>query len=202
MIGLMDAVFFPTGGAFREWLENSHDRETELLLGFFKKGSGRVGVAYQEALDEALCFGWIDGVRKNLDKDSYTIRFTPRKPRSIWSEVNRKRVAELLAEGRMEAAGRTAFARAGQVRARQYSFENPEPELAPEYREELESNRAAAEYFEKQAPSYRRVVKFWIMSAKKEETRLKRLAEMIEDCANGKRIDKYTLKKKDGSGPE
>lgn len=202
MIVFMDAVFFPTGAVFRAWLKSSHDRETELLVGLYKKGSGRGGVTYQEALDAALCFGWIDGVRRNLDKDSYTIRFTPRKPRGIWSEVNRKRVAELLAEGRMEPPGLKAFARAAQVTARQYSFENPERELSPEYQAKLQANHAAAEYFEKQAPSYQRVVKFWVMGAKKEETRLSRLEEMIEDCAIGKRIDRYTLKKKDGSGTQ
>ncbi len=193
----MDAVFFPSGREWREWLRNNHDRAAELLLGFFKKGSGRGGITYAEALDEALCLGWIDGVRRGRDEESYTIRFTPRKAVSIWSEVNRKRIGELIAEERVETPGMAAFARADRVAARRYSYENAERELSAEFGERLRANRAAWEFFRGQAPSYQRVAKYWVMSAKKEETRVRRLALLIEDSANGLRLAQYTLEKRE-----
>jgi len=183
----MKPRFFSTPAQFRQWLERNHDRETELLVGFHKKASGKKSVTYNEALDEALCFGWIDGVRKNLDETSYTIRFTPRKSRSIWSNVNVNHVERLIKAGRMHAAGLEAYARRDPERTGIYAFENRPKELAPDYEKTFRANKTAWKFFEQQPPWFKRTAIFWVMSAKKEETQVRRLDQLIENSANGVR---------------
>ena len=184
----MKPKFFSTPEQFRQWLERKHDRETELLIGFHKKSSGKKSVTYKEALDEALCFGWIDGVRKNLDETSYTIRFTPRKPRSIWSNINVNHVERLIKEGRMHAAGLDAYARRDPKRTGIYAFENRPREFAPEYEKKFRAHKTAWKFFEQQPPGYKRTIIFWVMSAKQEETRMRRLERLIDESAHGTRV--------------
>lgn len=166
----------------------NHANAKELLVGFHKKSSGKKSITYAEALDEALCFGWIDGVRRGFDETSYTIRFTPRKPRSIWSLVNKRHVERLQKEGRMHAAGLAAFERRDPKRTGIYSFENRPRELSPEYEKEFQKNKTAWEFFQAQPSGYKRLMAFWVMGAKKEETRGARLRRLIETSAKRKRV--------------
>ena len=182
------ARFFESGEGFRAWLEERHASESELLLGFYKKELAR-GISYAEALDAALAFGWIDGVRKRLNAEAYTIRFTPRKARSIWSAVNIKRAKELEAAGRMAPAGLRAFHERDEKRAKLYSYERAAAKLDPGLAAKLRANRNAAEFFDAQPPGYKRLMSFWVMSAKKEETRERRLSALIAKSAKGKHID-------------
>jgi uncharacterized protein YdeI (YjbR/CyaY-like superfamily) len=184
----VEPVFFATPEEFRAWLEEHHAREPELLVGFWKKGSGKPSITWPESVDEALCFGWIDGVRRSLGDEAYTIRFTPRKSRSTWSAVNVRRVGELTAEGRMRPAGLKAFEARSEDRTAIYAYEQRSPELTEPYAGELRANAAAWAYWQKQAPWYRKTASWWITSARKEETRRKRLASLIEACAQGRPI--------------
>ncbi|HKG59046.1 MAG TPA: YdeI/OmpD-associated family protein [Pyrinomonadaceae bacterium] len=184
----MQPRFFTSAEKFRHWLERNHNSATELLLGFHKKSSGKKSLTYAEALDEALCFGWIDGVRKNLNETSYTIRFTPRKPTSIWSLVNVNHVERLQKEGRMHAAGLAAYERRAPERTGIYSFENRPRELSPEYEKAFRQNKAAWKFFQEQPPGYKRLMIFRTMSAKREETRLRRLKQLIESSEKGVRM--------------
>jgi len=181
----MKAKFFSSPGQFRQWLEQNHDRETELLVGFHKKSSGKKSITYPEALDEALCFGWIDGVRRNMDETSYSIRFTPRKPRSIWSLVNVNHVERLKKERRMHAAGLAAYDRRDPERTGIYAFENEPRQLSPAYEKIFRQNKKAWKFFEQMAPSLKRTSIYWIMSAKKEETQIRRLKHVIENSEKG-----------------
>ncbi|HEX2270739.1 MAG TPA: YdeI/OmpD-associated family protein [Pyrinomonadaceae bacterium] len=181
----MKPRFFSSPEKFREWLEKNHARENELLVGFHKKASGKKSITYPEALDEALCFGWIDGVRRNVDETSYSIRFTPRKPKSIWSLVNVRHVERLTKEGRMAEPGLKAYALRDAKRTGIYSFENRPREFSPEYEKKFRANKPAWEFFQKEPPSIRRTCIFWVMSAKKEETRLRRLEQLIDSAAKG-----------------
>jgi uncharacterized protein YdeI (YjbR/CyaY-like superfamily) len=183
-----DVVFFESPAELRAWLERHHAEAAELWLGFYKKGAGRPSVTYHEAVDEALCFGWIDGVRKGLDADSYTNRFTPRKPNSYWSRVNVRRAEVLISLGRMHPSGRAAFDARDPARTEQYSFERETSELDSAYAATFRANGPAWAFFEAQPPSYRRAAIWWVMSAKKEETRLRRLATLIDDSAHGRRL--------------
>jgi uncharacterized protein YdeI (YjbR/CyaY-like superfamily) len=167
-------------------LTDHHASESELLVRLFKVHARERGLTYSDALDEALCFGWIDGVRRGGDEDTFTIRFTPRKPKSTWSAVNIKRVAELEAAGRMHESGLAAFKRRSTERSAVYAYENRQTELSPEYEKKLRSNKKAWKFFDAQAPWYRRTAIYWVMSAKKEETREKRLARLIDLSAKGK----------------
>jgi uncharacterized protein YdeI (YjbR/CyaY-like superfamily) len=185
---VMQPKFFTTPEQFRQWLEKNHDRAVELLIGFHKKASGKKSITYAEALDEALCFGWIDGVRKSLNETSYVQRFTPRKPRSIWSNINVNHVERLKKAGRMHAAGLEAYARRDPKRTGIYSFENRPRELDPEYEKTFRQNKAAWKFFQEQPPSYKRLLIFRTMSAKKEETRLRRLKQLIEYSERGERM--------------
>ncbi len=191
-------TFFETPAAFRQWLEKHHERATELLVGFYKKGSGRPSITWPESVDQALSFGWIDGVRRRIDDVSYSIRFTPRKSASIWSAINISRVAELTKLGLMRPAGLQAFARRSEEKSRIYAYENPVRTLDPAGEKKFRANKKAWQYFNEQAPSYRRVALSWVTSAKKEETRARRLATLIEDSAAGRRLGVVTLKKKSG----
>ena len=180
--------FFKTPADFRKWLTKNHTTATELWVGFYKKDSGKPSITWPESVDEALCHGWIDGVRKSVDETSYKIRFTPRRPRSIWSAVNIKRVSVLTKEGRMQPAGDKAFAARKESKSGIYAYEQRQPELPEIYVKELRKNKAAAKFFESQPPSYRKLTSWWIVSAKQEETRLKRLAKLIEASAQQRRL--------------
>lgn len=191
----MKPTFFTSPEQFRRWLETNHARASELLVGFHKKGSGKKSITYAEALDEALCFGWIDGVRRSLDEASYTIRFTPRKPRSIWSLVNVRHIERLKKEGRMHSAGLAAYERRDPKRTGIYAFENRPRELAPVFEKELRKNKPAWEFFQAQPPGYKRVIAFWVMGAKKEETQVRRLQQLIASSAKGERVGLLSSKK-------
>ena len=181
-------TFFATPDDFRRWLEKHHATERELLVGFHKRGTGKPSITWPESVDEALCVGWIDGVRRSLGTESYTIRFTPRKPRSIWSAVNVRRAQELIAAGRMRPAGLAAFEARNEQRSRLYSYEQSSHGFSEEFEKRFRRDRKAWKYFEQQAPWYRRTCMHWVMSAKKEETREKRLARLIADSAAGRPI--------------
>jgi uncharacterized protein YdeI (YjbR/CyaY-like superfamily) len=174
---------FASRRKFRQWLEKNHRRVPELLVRCYKVGAGEKGLTYREALDEALCFGWIDGVRRSLDQNSFSTRFTPRKPKSYWSAVNIRRATELANEGRMHAAGRAAFEARDPRKPGRYSFENKPKELDPSLKKRLRANKRAWTFFQAQAPWYQRTSIFWIMQAKREETRERRLAELIAKSA-------------------
>ncbi|HZN07683.1 MAG TPA: YdeI/OmpD-associated family protein [Pyrinomonadaceae bacterium] len=194
----MEPKFFTSPEKFRQWLQKNHDSANELLVGFHKKDSGKKSITYAEALDEALCFGWIDGVRKRLDETSYTIRFTPRKPKSIWSNVNVKHVERLKKEGRMAEPGLKVYAQRDPKRTGIYAFENRPKEFSPEYEKKFRANKAAWEFFQTIPPSLRNTYIFWIMGAKKEETQLHRLELLIESSAKGVRYGKFLAKPKRG----
>ncbi len=179
-------IFFKSQIEFRRWLARNHDRLQEVWVGFYKKGASKKGITYQEALDEALCFGWIDGIRKNVDAEGYTNRFTPRKPRSNWSDVNIRRAKELIALGRMKPVGLRVFRQAMESLKRRPRV--PEKLNAPRIRE-LKKNRKAWEFFRSQSASYQRLLSMWIMSAKKEETRDKRFRILKTASAKLRRID-------------
>ena len=185
----MKPKFFDSGAAFRAWLDANHERETELLVGFYKKTARRRGITYQEALDEALSYGWIDGVRKSLDAERWTIRFTPRKARSIWSNINVKRMNELLALGRATAAGLRVFEAREERRTGVYEYERSPTTFDTASANALAANAPAKKFFDAQPPGYKRHATGWIMRAKKEETRAKRLARLIELSSRGRRID-------------
>jgi uncharacterized protein YdeI (YjbR/CyaY-like superfamily) len=192
----MEPKFFTTPPRFRQWLEKNHDRANELLVGFHKKDSGKKSITYAEALDEALCFGWIDGVRKNLNETSYTIRFTPRKPKSIWSLVNVNHVERLKKEGRMAEPGLKAYALRDPKRTGIYAFENRPKEFSPAYEKKFRANKAAWEFFHTIPPSLRNTYIFWVMGAKKEETQLRRLELLIDSSAKGVRYGVIEPKRK------
>jgi len=192
----MKPTFFKTPADFRKWLAKNHSSATELLVGFYKKGSGKPSITWPESVDEALCFGWIDGVRRSIDDVSYSIRFTPRKKTSTWSAINIARVAELTKLGRMQPAGLRAFEHRRESKSGIYSYENETRILRAEDEKKLRANKKAWEFFNAQPPGYRRVAVYWATSAKKEETRARRLATLIEDSANGRRLAVVTLKKK------
>ena len=181
-----EPAFFATPAAFRTWLEAHHDTAAELWVGFHRKGSGRPSITWPEAVDEALCVGWIDGVRRRVDEASYVIRFTPRRPRSTWSAVNLGRVAELTREGRMRPAGLAAF----EARSGTYDYEQREAaalDAAAEAR--FRARPEAWEFFQSRTPSYRKMMAWWVVSAKREETRRRRLDTLIEESAAGRVIE-------------
>ena len=188
----MKLKFFKTPADFRKWFETHHASVTELWVGFYKKDSGKKSITWPQAVDEALCFGWIDGIRKSRDEVSYKIRFTPRKQRSIWSAVNIRRVAELSKQGLMQPAGLKAFAARQENRSGIYAYEQRSPELPEQYAKKLKQNEAAWKFFEAQAPSYRKTANWWVLSAKREETRLRRLDKLIDDSASERTIRQFT----------
>jgi uncharacterized protein YdeI (YjbR/CyaY-like superfamily) len=192
----MKPRFFKDQAAFRAWLARHHNTERELVVGLHHRGSGKPSITYPEARDEALCFGWIDGVRKNYDATSYTVRFTPRKPDSTWSAVNLGRIRELKAGGRMQPAGLRAFETRDPRKAELYSFENrPRPMDAAAVRA-FKANRRAWTWFEAQAPWYKRTAAWWVMSAKREETRARRLAMLIASASRGERAAPFNISRK------
>ena len=173
--------FFKTPAAFRAWLRTHHKTKDELLVGYYKKHTGKPSMTWPESVAEALCFGWIDGIRRRVDDDAYSIRFTPRRKTSVWSAVNVRLMAELESAGKMTAAGRAIFAARPDPEFPGYSYD------AKRLRE-FRKNKAAWKFFEAQAPSYRRTARHWVMSAKREETRDRRLATLIEKSAAGLRV--------------
>jgi uncharacterized protein YdeI (YjbR/CyaY-like superfamily) len=193
-----EPVFFKSAAEWRGWLEANHATAQSITLGLVKVGSGLEGVTHKAALDEALCFGWIDGVGRSIDERRWTIRFSPRRRRSIWSAVNIKRVGELIAEGRMAEPGLRVFENRDRSKERSYSFENPDAALAPAEEERLRANEAAWRFFSGAPPSYRHPAVWWVVSAKKPETRERRLAMLIEDSAAGRRVKH--LRRPGGSG--
>jgi uncharacterized protein YdeI (YjbR/CyaY-like superfamily) len=180
--------FFQTPADFRFWLEKNHATATELWVGFYKKDSGKPSVTWPESVDQALCFGWIDGIRKRVDKSSYQIRFTPRRPGSIWSAINIKRANELVSQKQMRPVGLKAFAARVENKSGIYSYEQRSAELARPYANLLKQDKAASKFFKNQPPSYRKMISWWIVSAKKEETRMARLTKLISESAKGKRL--------------
>lgn len=186
----MDISFFESPAAFRDWLEANHAAAPELWVGFHKKATGRPSLTWPESVDQALCFGWIDGVRRSIDDEAYTIRFTSRKPASRWSRVNNKRFQELMALGLVRPAGVAAFERGKEANSVSYSYEAGErPGLNEDELRAFRANETAWAYFESQAPSYRRLAGFWVADAKREETRRRRLATLIEESENARRLD-------------
>ncbi len=184
----MKPRFFRTPSAFRAWLAKNHATSDKLLVGFHKKGSGQPSMTWAESVDEALCFGWIDGIRKRIDDASYTIRFTRRRRRSIWSAINIARVRELTKLGKIAPAGLAAFEVRLENRSGIYSYEQRPLDLPDPYARALKKSRAAWTFFQAQPPSYRKMVCWWIVSAKKEETREKRMERLVRESAMGKRL--------------
>ena len=185
---MSDPVFFVSQAEWRKWLERNHATKVEIMVGLVKVGSGLEGIGYREALDEALCYGWIDGVRQTIDDKRWMIRFTPRKPKSYWSAVNRKRAEELIREGRMARHGLAVYERRDKSPNGFYSFENKDVALAPAEEKRFKSNRVAWRNFSAMPPSYRRPATWWVISAKRPETREKRLTTLIADSEADLRI--------------
>lgn len=186
---MMNPIFFERQEAFREWLETNHDKESELIVGFYKVGSGKPTMTWSQSVDQALCFGWIDGVTKSIDKESYCIRFTPRKKTSIWSAVNIKKVEELTNAGLMKPEGLKAFSLRSESKSMIYSHEQDEVVLDREYEKRFQEDTVAWNFFNNQAPSYKKVMIHWIMSAKQEKTRLSRLDKTIDVSRQQKRME-------------
>ncbi|HVO75583.1 MAG TPA: YdeI/OmpD-associated family protein [Ignavibacteriaceae bacterium] len=184
----MEIKFFKSAGELRSWFEKNHAKKEEQLIGFNKKNSGIPSVTYGEALDQALAFGWIDGVRKRIDDKSYMIRFTPRKPKSYWSAVNTKHAERLMKAGLMHESGLKVFESRDKEKTEKYSFERENVKLDPVYEKQLKANKKARDFFQSASPSYKKIVLWWIMSAKQEATRLKRLGELIKHSENGEKI--------------
>ena len=184
----MNHKFFRRPADFRKWLEKHHGTEQELLVGFYKKDSGKPSITWPESVKEALCFGWIDGIRRNVDEESYSIRFTPRKRTSTWSAINIKYVSELIEQGLMQAAGLAAFDARRENKSGIYSYEQRTANLPEPYLGQMKQNKAAWTFFEAQAAWYRKQMSWWVVSAKREETRLKRLEKLIAESAAGRRL--------------
>ena len=182
----MEPKFFAAQDDFRKWLEANHEEKDEIIVGFYKVGSGKKSMTWSEAVDQALCFGWIDGVRRKHGEDSYTNRFTPRRPRSIWSAVNIAKVAALTQSGLMRPAGIAAYEKREDARSGIYAYENS-TKFSAEFEQKFKSNTKAWEFFSSQAPWYRRVSVHRVMSAKQEKTRTDRLEKLIAASEKGER---------------
>ena len=189
ILGEVKPVFFATAGELREWLERNHATATELFVGFYKRGSGKPSITWQELVDEELCFGWIDGVRQGIDAVSYSNRITPRQPRSTWSAINIARAKELIRLGRMHPAGLKAFERRTDKRSAIYSYEQRKTaKLSREEEKSFRANKKAWAFFHGQAASYRRAAIWWVINAKRDETRKKRLETLIRDSKSGRTV--------------
>ncbi len=184
----MDPTFFPAPADFRRWLRRHHASVPELGVGFYKKHSERPSITWPESVDEALCVGWIDGIRKTIDADSYMIRFTPRRRGSIWSEVNIRRVGVLTNEKRMQPAGQAAFSARVEKKSGIYAYEQRSENLPELYARRFRQNKRAWAFFVTQPPSYRKTLSWWVLSAKQEATRERRLAKLIAESARGQRL--------------
>ena len=179
---------FASARAYRSWLAAHHKTATELVIRCYKTHAKEKGLTYAEALDESLCFGWIDGVRRRVDTESFSVRFTPRRPGSVWSAVNIRKATELAAAGQMRPAGRAAFAARAERNSTRYSYESKPAALDPAFERNFKRNREAWEFFQAQAPWYRRTSVFWVMEAKRDETRARRFATLLRCSAKRERI--------------
>jgi len=185
----MKATFFPTPADFRKWLKQNHKTETELIVGFYKVKTGKASINWSQSVDQALCYGWIDGIRRSIDDESYSIRFTPRKNNSIWSAINIGKVAELTQSGLMTEAGQKAYSFRTEDMSKVYSYEGSPLEFAAIYQKEFKKNKSAWEFYLKQPPSYKKLVIHSVMSAKQEKTRLSRLSKVIKASKEQRRIN-------------
>ena len=181
-------TFFSTQAAFRKWLEKNHEKTGELLVGFYKVNSGKPSMTWSESVDEAICFGWIDGIRRSIDEESYSIRFTPRKSTSTWSSINIKKVEELTKKKLMDPAGINAFSKRQEHKSRIYSYEKEAENLSDEFLGKFKLNKKAWTFFQSMAPSYQRTAIHWVMSAKQKITKIKRLNELITDSNAERKI--------------
>jgi uncharacterized protein YdeI (YjbR/CyaY-like superfamily) len=180
--------FFATQNDFRAWLEKYHDKESELVVGFYKVDSGKPSMTWSESVDQALCFGWIDGVRKRIDDDSYSIRFTPRRAKSVWSSINIKKVEELSAKGFMHPSGLEAFQKREDKNSAIYSYENRPKKFDAELEEEFRKTEEAWEFFDKQPAGYKQLCTYYVMRAKQQKTRISRLEKLILASKAGRRL--------------
>jgi uncharacterized protein YdeI (YjbR/CyaY-like superfamily) len=185
-------IFFATQDDFRKWLFKNHKIASELIVGFYKVGSGKPSMSWSQSVDEAICFGWIDGVRKSIDKESYLIRFTPRKPTSIWSAVNMKKVEELTRQGRMQPTGILAFQKRKEHKSKIYTYEKEPVELSADFQKKFKANKKAWAFFQSLSPSYQRSAIDWVMTAKQEATSTKRLNELMSDSEAGRKIKRLS----------
>lgn len=192
----MKPKFFPDQMKFRRWLEKNHDKKKELLVGFYKKSSGKSSITWPESVDQALCFGWIDGIRRSINEESYSIRFTPRNQKSTWSAVNIKKVEELKKLGLMKPAGLVAYKRKEENNSKIYSFEQRIVKFDTGYEKVFKKNKKAWNNFQLQPPYYRKTVTHWVMSAKQDVTRLKRLNRLIKDSEAGLKIKEMRVGRK------
>lgn len=192
----MKLVFSPTQKDMRKWFEKNHKKEKELFVGYYKVATGKPTITWSQSVDEALCFGWIDGIRRGVDEESYCIRFTPRNPKSNWSAINIKKVEELTKLGLMKPEGLMAFSFRKEEKSKIYSYENPVVGFEKSFEKKFKANKQAWKFFQSTAPTYQKTTTRWVMSAKQEETRLKRLDELIRDCALGKKIKAMSYGKK------
>ena len=184
----MKPKFFPTQEDFRKWLEENHLSESELLVGFYKVGTGKASMSWSESVDQALCFGWIDGVRRKVDEESYSIRFTPRRANSVWSAVNIAKVAVLTEKGLMKPAGIAAFEKRDEKKSVIYAYETEAKEFSEAFEKQFKANKKAWEFFENQANWYKKQMIHWVMSAKQEATRERRLEKLIGASDDEKRV--------------
>ncbi|MCB1023463.1 MAG: YdeI/OmpD-associated family protein [Acidobacteria bacterium] len=184
----MNIKFFSDQKDFRKWLEKNHEKELELIVGFHRVDTGKKCMTWSESVDQAICFGWIDGIRRKIDGESYSIRFTPRKPRSNWSAVNIKKVEELTAKGLMKPAGNAAFRKRDEKRSRIYSYEREHAKFTPAQLKEFKTNKNAWTFFSNQPPYYKKMITYWVVSAKREATRKSRLEKLIKASESGERL--------------
>lgn len=184
----MKPKFFKSQEEFREWLREHHDKRGELIVGFYKVSSDKPSMTWPESVDQAICFGWIDGIRRKIDEESYSIRFTPRRPDSTWSKVNIAKVAKLKKEGLMRPAGLRAYEKRTEERSGTYSYEGKAPNFSKEFRDEFRKNKKAWEHYRAQPPYARKMSEKWVMSAKMEKTRERRLAKVIDACEKGEKL--------------
>ena len=184
----MQAKFFATQEDFRYWLEKNHNKETELLVGFYKVDTKKPSMTWSQSVDQALCFGWIDGVRKTIDNESYSIRFTPRRPTSIWSTINIQKIEDLTKQGLMQAAGLAAFSKRKESKSNIYAYEKVPVLLDETFEKQFQANKQAWAFFQSQAPSYKKVIIHWLMSAKQEATKRSRLEKIMVESEEGRKI--------------
>ena len=187
-MAILKPIFFRSALEFRRWLEKHHDTAREIWVGFYKKGSGRGGIAYAEAVDQALCYGWIDGIRKRIDEEGYTNRFSPRTSKSVWSNINIKRAEQLQRLGLMQPPGVKAFETRDPARSGIYSFENRPTTLAPALERRFKANKKAWLFFQAQPPGYRSLIIIMVMSAKQDETKERRLERVMKASEKGLRL--------------
>jgi uncharacterized protein YdeI (YjbR/CyaY-like superfamily) len=193
----MKPTFFKDQNELRKWFEKNHDKEKEIWVGFYKKDSGKANFTWSQSVNQALCFGWIDGLRKSIDEDSYMIRFTPRNPKSNWSAINIKKINELTKLGLMHPAGVEEFKKRESKRSEVYSFEQNKVKLSKKYELKFKSNKKAWEFFKSLPPSTKKPSIWWVMSAKKEETQLKRLDILIKSSEKREKIPPLNIGKKE-----